>query len=406
MLRKQDALAQESRERREFDKTLTQEEVWIHQGTQARVKRNMGRVRALLELREARAARREREGTVRMRVQSAERTGKLVIEAKGVTFGYGSTPSVPELTPVIRDLTATIERGDKVGIIGLNGSGKTTLLRLLLGDLKPQEGTVRHGTGLQVAYFDQMREQLDPVQTVQESVNDGNPILTIDGQARHVLGYLRQFLFPPERAQARVRDLSGGERTRLMLARLFARPFNVLTMDEPTNDLDLETLELLEELLIEYRGTLLLVSHDRALLNSVVDRTLALDEGGCVSEYAGGYDDWLWQRAQRTEVLRVQAQPEPPASGSAAKARPSAATGDQQSARKLTFAERRELEALPEQIEALEQEQRELYETLSDPKLYQENGAKVVRLQARLEELDQELESAYERWTFLEERPT
>ena len=211
---------------------------------------------------------------------------------------------------MVRDLTTTIERGDKVGIIGLNGSGKTTLLRLLLGDLEPQSGTVRHGTELQVAYFDQMREQLDPALSVQESVNDGNPILTIDGQARHVIGYLGQFLFPPERVQTRVGDLSGGERTRLMLARLFARPFNVLVMDEPTNDLDLETLELLEQLLIDYQGTLLLVSHDRALLNNVVDRTLALEEGGRVGEYAGGYDDWLWQRPQpEDEAVRPAAKP-------------------------------------------------------------------------------------------------
>ncbi|MBN1934446.1 MAG: ATP-binding cassette domain-containing protein, partial [Anaerolineae bacterium] len=275
VLRKQDALMQESREWEEFDKTLAQEETWLHQGTQARTTRNMGRVRALIEMRAARAARREGEGAVQMQVQNAARTGKLVIEAKGMRFGYGDEP-------VVRDLTTAIERGDKIGIIGPNGSGKTTLLRLLLGDLVPQRGTVRHGTQIQVAYFDQMRDQLDPERSVQDSVNDGNPILTINGQARHVVGYLRQFLFPPERLQTRVTALSGGERTRLMLARLFARPFNVLVMDEPTNDLDLETLELLERLLMDYRGTLLLVSHDRALLNNVVDRTLALEEGGRV----------------------------------------------------------------------------------------------------------------------------
>jgi ATP-binding cassette subfamily F protein uup len=392
LLRKRDALAQELREWQEFDKTLAQEETWIHQGTQARTTRNMGRVRALNEMREARAARREREGTVQMRMQDASRTGKLVIESTGVCFGYGGAPG----DCVVRDLTTTIERGDRVGIIGLNGSGKTTLLRLLLGDLEPRSGRVRHGTGLQVAYFDQMREQLDPALSVQESVNDGNPILTINGQAQHVIGYLGRFLFPPERVQSRVADLSGGERTRLMLARLFARPFNVLVMDEPTNDLDLETLELLERLLIEYRGTLLLVSHDRALLNNVVERTLALEEGGRVGEYAGGYDDWLWQRPQPGEPM------DKPAVEPAAKARPEAPVASQSQARKLSYAERRELAALPGQIEALEQEQQQLYETLSTPKLYQENGADVARIQARLEKLSGALDAAYERWMDLE----
>ena len=393
LLRKQDALAQEVREWEEFDKTLAQEETWIRQGTQARTTRNMGRVRELEEMREARGARREREGAVQMQVQSAERTGKLVIEATNVRFGYAETP-------VVDGLTTTIERGDKVGIIGLNGSGKTTLLRVLLGSLEPQEGSVRHGTGLQVSYFDQMRDQLDPEGTVQDNVNDGNPILTINGQARHVTGYLRQFLFPRDRVQARVKDLSGGERTRLMLARLFARPFNVLVMDEPTNDLDLETLELLEELLINYGGTLLLVSHDRTLLNNVVDRTLALEDGGRVGEYAGGYDDWLWQRPQAEETA------DRPGVKPARTSPDKAPEAGQSQARKLKFAEKAELEALPGQIEALEREQQQLYERLSDPKLYQENGADVARIQARLAELEQELEAAYERWMFLEALPT
>jgi ATP-binding cassette subfamily F protein uup len=389
VLRKHDALAQEQREWQEFDKTLAQEEIWIHQGTQARTKRNMGKVRALIEMREDRAARRVREGTVQMRVQKAQRTGKLVIEATDVTFGYGGEP-------VVRDLSTTIERGDKVGIIGLNGSGKTTLLRLLLGDLDPQSGTVRQGTQLQVAYFDQLREQLAPDLSVRESVNDGNPILTINGKTQHVIGYLGRFLFPPERLQTRVAALSGGERTRLMLARLFARPFNVLVMDEPTNDLDLETLEMLERLLIDYQGTLLLVSHDRALLNNVVDRTLALEEGGRVGEYAGGYDDWLWQRPQ----------PEETAGEPAAKTRPAAPDTSQPQMRKISLGEREELAALPGKIEALEQEQQQLYDALSNPKLYQENGADVAHIQTRLDELGKALEAAYERWMYLEALPS
>jgi ATP-binding cassette subfamily F protein uup len=231
---------------------------------------------------------------------------------------------------------------------------------------------------------------------VQENVNDGNPFVTINGQARHVIGYLRQFLFPPERIQTRVGDLSGGERTRLMLARLFARPFNVLVMDEPTNDLDLETLELLEDLLIAYRGTLLLVSHDRALLNHVVDRTLAMEAGGRVDEYAGGYDDWLWQRPQPQEV-EPRAAPEP---------KPAKHAVRQAQERKITFAEKNELAALPGEIEALEQEKQRLYEALADPELYQENGAEVARIQQRVDEIGEALEAAYDRWMYLEGLPT
>ncbi len=387
VLRKRDALAQQRREWEEFDKTLAQEETWLHQGTQARTTRNMGRVRALEDMRAQRAERRDDIGVAHIQIQKAARTGKLVIEAQEAGLSYGDTL-------IIRDLTTTIERGDKVGIIGPNGSGKTTLLRLLLGDLQPQQGRVRHGAGVQIAYFDQMREQLDPNLSVQESVNDGNPILTINGQARHVVGYMRQFLFPPERLQTRVAALSGGERARLMLARLFARPFNVLVMDEPTNDLDLETLELLERLLINYRDTLLLVSHDRALLNNVVERTLSLEAGGRVGEYAGGYDDWLWQRPQPQEA----ASPRPVA-------KPVLQSGAPPRERKLSFAERNELGELPEQIEVMEQEQGELYRTLASPELYRHNGADVTRIQARLVELARLLEAAYERWAFLESLP-
>ena len=385
--RKEETLDQESREWELFDKKLAQEETWIRQGTQARTTRNQGRVRALERMRTGRQNRRTREDTVRMRVQDAARTGKLVLESEHLRFGYGDRD-------VIAECTATVLSGDKVGIIGPNGSGKTTLLRLLLGELAPQSGTLRHGTHLQVAYFDQMRDQLDPEGTVQDNVNDGNPTLTINGRARHAVGYLRDFLFSPERIQSRVRDLSGGERTRLMLARLFARPFNVLVMDEPTNDLDLETLELLESLLIDYSGTLLLVSHDRMLLNNVVSRTLAIDGKGRVNAYAGGYDDWLWQRPQPEETPESQQGPSKPAP------RPAAPR-----LRKLSYREKQELDELPGRIEALEAEQEKLYAAMADPRLYQENGAQVTQIQARFDEVASTLEAAYERWEELDALP-
>ena len=286
--RREDQLAAEARQNALFDKKLAQEEVWIRKGIQARRTRNEGRVRALKALREARTKRRERQGTARVQVQEAERSGTLVIEAKGVSFGYGDRP-------VIRDLTTTILRGDKIGIVGPNGSGKTTLLRLLLGGLAPGKGTVRHGTNLEVAYFDQLKATLDDEKTVQENVSDGYDTIPINGQPRHVLGYLQDFLFAPDRARGLVKFLSGGERTRLLLARLFTKPSNVLVMDEPTNDLDVETLELLEGLVVDYPGTVLLVSHDRAFLNNVATGTLAVEADGAVKEYDGGYDDYLRQ---------------------------------------------------------------------------------------------------------------
>ncbi len=383
--RKQDALAQERREWELLDRRQAREETWIRQGTQARTTRNQGRVRALEEMREARLNRREHEGTVQLQVQDADQTGKLVIEAEHLHFGYGKNV-------VVADCTATIARGEKVGIIGPNGSGKTTLLRLLLGELAPQSGTLRHGTNLQFAYLGQLRDQLDPVGTVQDNINDGNPYLTINGKTRHVVGYMRDFLFPPQRLQTRVSDLSGGERTRLVLARLFARPFNVLVMDEPTNDLDMETLELLEKLLIDYPGTLLLVTHDRTLLNNVVSRTLALEGKGQVNAYAGGYDDWLWQRPQPLDDTSGYSPTEKAPQSPSATPR----------AQKISFQERQELEALPGQIEGLEAEQQRLYAALSDPRLYQEDGDKVARIRARLDELASALEKAYQRWETLD----
>jgi ATP-binding cassette subfamily F protein uup len=319
-----------------------------------------------------------------MQLQEAERSGRLVAEAEAASFSYDGRP-------VIKNLTTTIIRGDRVGIIGPNGSGKTTLLRLLLGELHPLQGEVRPGSRREVIYFDQLREQLDLDKTVQENVGEGNDTLTINGKPRHVIGYLQDFLFTPERARTPVRILSGGERNRLLLAKLFTRPSNVLVMDEPTNDLDAETLELLEELLMDYSGTLLLVSHDREFLNNVVTSTLVLTGDGEVREYVGGYDDWLRQSA-------VEAPSEAPAAPAvAAKPRKQA-----ERPRRLTFKEERELEALPERIGKLEEEQDSLHLRLADPDFYRTAGGDVAKLNVRLVELAKELEEAFRRWEELE----
>ncbi len=366
-----------------FDKKLAQEEVWIRQGIKARRTRNEGRVRALKSLREEYRQRRTRQGTATIRLQEADRSGKLVVEAEGVGFSYGERP-------VIRDFSTSIMRGDKLGIIGPNGSGKTTLLKLLLGELQPQTGTIRQGTKLEILYMDQLREQLDPQKSVAENVGEGNDTLVIGGKSRHIIGYLQDFLFSPERARSPVSILSGGERNRLLLAKLFTRPGNVLVLDEPTNDLDVETLDLLEDLLVEYSGTLLVVSHDRDFLNNVVSSTLSLEPDGTVREAVGGYDDWL--REKLAEASPVSAAKPAAEKGKPQKERP----------RKLSFKEERELEALPDRIASLEQEQEQIHGTLADPEFYKNAGPEVVTLNARLEELDAELLAAYERWEQLE----
>ncbi len=367
-----------------FDKKLAQEEVWVRQGIKARRTRNEGRVRALKKLREERRQRRERTGNAKLQLQEADRSGALVAEAEGAFFAYDGRP-------IIRNLSATVMRGDRIGIVGPNGSGKTTLLRLLLGELAPQSGDIRLGTRREVLYFDQMREQLDLNKSVQENVGEGNDTLIINGKPRHIIGYLQDFLFSPERARTPVRILSGGERNRLLLAKLFTRPSNVLVMDEPTNDLDVETLDLLEDLLMEYTGTLLLVSHDRDFLNNVVTGTLVLSGNGEIREYVGGYDDWLIQVAAETPI---------------ALAVPKAATERQkrqtERPRKLTFKEERELETLPESIGILEEEQERLHTTLADPDFYRTAGGEVVTLNARLAEIDQELDGLMTRWEELE----
>ncbi len=384
--RKEAALASEAREWAQFDKKLAQEEVWIRTGIQARRTRNEGRVRALEALRVERGARRERTGTVRIQAQEAERSGKLVVETKRVSLARGARP-------IVKELTTTITRGDRVGLIGPNGSGKTTLLRLLLGDLAPDSGTVRQGTGIELAYFDQLREQLDPDRSVFDSIADGADFVEIGGERKHVTGYLQDFLFPPDRARTPVRALSGGERNRLLLARLFTRRFNLLVLDEPTNDLDIETLDLLEELLLDFAGTLLVVSHDRAFLDNVVTSTLVFEGGGHVGEYAGGYSDWVRQRPVLAAVAASAPSPKRTAPPTAA-ARPS-------KKRKLNFRETTELAALPDRIDTLERERERAYAALADPAVLRDGGA-VGTARARLSALDVEIAELTARWEALE----
>ena len=385
--RKEGALAAEAREWAEFDKKLAKEEVWIRTGIQARRTRNEGRVRSLESLRVERSARRERIGTVRLQTSDAERSGKLVFEARDVNFARGNKP-------IVRDLTTTIMRGDRVGLIGPNGSGKTTLLRLLLGELTPDSGNVRAGTNIEVAYFDQLREQLDPERSVFDSVADGADFVTVGGNTKHVHGYLQEFLFPTDRARTPVRALSGGERNRLMLARLFTRSFNLLVLDEPTNDLDIETLDLLEALLLEYSGTLLLVSHDRAFLDNVVSSTLVLEGGGRVGEYAGGYTDWVRQRESKVAAPS----PKRVDPGTAA---PIAAEPRSEKKRKLSYKETQEVAALPDRIDVLEREKSALYGSMSDP-VFLRDGAAVTVANARLAAIDKAVAQLTERWELLE----
>lgn len=382
--RKEAWLQAEARQRAEFDKKLAKEEVWIRRGIEARRTRNEGRVRALLKMRDEHRGRRERQGNVHIAVEEADRSGLKVIAAEEVSFGYGGRK-------IINDFSTLIRRGDKVGIVGGNGAGKTTLVRLLLGKLAPQTGSVKLGTNLEIAYFDQMREQLDPEMMVVDAIAAGRETVTINGQSRHVMGYLGDFLFSPERARGPVKALSGGERNRLLLARLFTKPFNLLVMDEPTNDLDLETLELLEERLLDYKGTLLLVSHDRAFLDHVVTELLVLDGSGKVQELVGGYTDYLKLKQEKKSAAKPT---------SAASAEP-APKGKTAKARKFLNRERWEWESLPNEIETLEKEQHELAEKLGLPDIYQ-NPDKLSATQKRLDAIETELLQKYERWEELD----
>ncbi len=382
--RKKMALEIESAQRSDFDRKLAEEEVWVRKGVKARRTRNEGRVKALERMREEKKAQRQQIGQVRITSHEAESSGHLVIKAAHLGFNYGEKC-------IIRDFSTQIMRGDKIGVIGANGSGKTTLLRILLGQLEPEKGKVRLGTKLEVAYYDQLREQLDEEKTVIENVSKGGDTITINGRPRHIIGYLEDFLFTPDRARTPVKVLSGGERNRLFLARLFTRPSNFLVMDEPTNDLDIETQELLEELLMEYSGTLILVSHDRTFLNNVVTSTIVLEGNGAIYEYPGGYDDWLAQRPAARAKPQVTASKE------------TAVKPDKPIVlRKLSFKEKKELETLPVKIEKLEAEQDEIFAILADISFYQKDPKTVNETQARGEAIAEELLQAYQRWEYLE----
>ncbi len=375
----------EAKEVRRFDKKLSQEEAWIRQGIKARRTRNQGRVRALKKMRQAYRERRLAIGNATLRLQDVERSGKLVIQADNVNYAYDGKP-------YILNFSTLIMRGDKIGLIGPNGAGKSTLLKILLKRISPGQGRIRHGTKLQVAYFDQLRAQLEEEKTVAQNVGQGNDFIIFNGEKRHVISYLQDFLFPPERCRTPVHILSGGEKNRLLLAKLFAKPANVLVMDEPTNDLDVETLELLEEMLFDYSGTLLLVSHDRDFLNNVVTGTLAFEGGGVIRQYPGGYDDWLDQRPKPDAAAKSAPEAKRPAPE---KAKP-------KGPRKISYHEQRELETLPQRIEALESEQQSLFATVSDPSFYKKSKRDITGTQDRLSEVEAEITHAYERWEVLD----
>ena len=388
LVRKEAVLEAEEVERAQFDKKLAQEEVWIRRGVKAQRSRANNRIHALDKMRAERAARRDRSGKATLTAQEADRSGFKVITCEDAGFRYGERW-------IVRGLTTRIERGDKIGIVGPNGAGKTTLLRLLLGQLKPQTGSVEQGTQLEIVYFDQLRAQLDENMRVQDAVADGNSTVTINGRNRHVISYLEDFLFEPGRARTPVRALSGGERNRLLLARLFTKPANVLVLDEPTNDLDAETLELLEDLLVEFGGTVLLVSHDRAFLNEVCTSLLVFEGDGRVADYTGGYDDWQKERAARA-AAETAAAARKLLADTKASAAPAAAK-----ARKLTNKERAELETRPAKIEVLEKEQSALTAQLADPAFFRQAGPAVGQATTRLAEIERQLAAVYERWTEL-----
>ena len=394
--RREERLHAEAQANALFDRKLAQEEVWIRQGIKARRTRNEGRVTALKAMRRERAERREQQGNVRMAAAGAEKSGRKVFEAKNVDFAFGDRV-------LVRDFSTVVQRGDKIGLIGPNGSGKSTLLKLLLGQLSPQSGSVQAGTNLEIAFFDQLRGALREDWHALDNVSEGREFIDINGSRKHVMGYLQDFLFSPERALAPITKLSGGERNRLLLAKLFAKPSNLLVMDEPTNDLDVETLELLEELLVDYPGTLILVSHDRAFLDNVVTSSLVMEGQGRVGEYVGGYSDWLRQRPIAQRIAAAAAVQSPRLTPQVAPTpKPAAAPAPEPAKRKLSYKEQRELEQLPGLIERLEEELAALAARIQDPGFYRQPADAVTAANTRLAAAQAELDTAYARWSELE----
>jgi ATP-binding cassette subfamily F protein uup len=391
LVRKEALLDAQEKEWADFDKKLAQEEAWARRSPKARRARNEGRVRALQAKRLERAARRERQGTAQIQVASGQRSGEKVVEAENIAFSYGDRP-------IIASCTTTLQRGDKVALLGPNGSGKTTLLRLLLGQLTPQSGRVKLGSGLQILYFDQLRAQIDPEATVKDNIAGGQEYVEMGGKKRHVMSYLQAFLFDPKRALIKAGMLSGGERNRLLLAKLFSRPGNVLVLDEPTNDLDVETLSLLEELLVEFEGTVLVVSHDREFLDNVADSVLSIGPDGVVEEFVGGWSDWKRQQDER-DARRAAAE-----ATQAKKVASAAPAGPSTPARKLSFKEQKEFEALPKKIEGLEAAIAAGVDAMGRPEYYKQGAAELAAANAKQAALDADLAAAYKRWEELGER--
>jgi len=390
--RKADLIAGEAKQNALFDKKLAEEEVWIRQGIKARRTRNEGRVRALEAMRFQRQERQERVGTAKLKIQEAEKSGMLVVEAKNISFAHADKP-------IVNDFSTTIMRGDKVGIIGPNGAGKTTLLRLLLGELAPQTGTIRLGTKLEIAYFDQLRDTLDEEKTVQDNVAYGTDTVKIGDNSKHIIGYLQDFLFTPERARTQVKFLSGGERNRVLLARLMTQPANVIVLDEPTNDLDSETLDLLEEQIVDFAGTVLVVSHDRTFLNNVVTSTIVYEADG-LNEYVGGYDDWKRTAAQRAKAAVAERQQQSVARTSTSSSTAPAIAAVKE--KKRSFKEKHELETMPKRIEQLEADIAAIHKKMSNPNFFKKPGGEIAETQSKLDTLEKQLSDCYKRWESLE----